>query len=216
VTSAVGDGQMDAPPESTRRLSTPGTHDLWSLLLAFLFGAVGLPLMIIVGWLWLNQNWMFMGIESAGAAMLHGGAMGLCFGYLAGLAWGWPDGLVRPAAGVLVAVLALAAAAIPGRDDLKELAIGCAGAAIVGVVAYPVGLLARWVLVRTPLLGFASGGILLALGVRAIATSVPHFDPEGSTYFAPTMLVAGAGTLAISTWFAVRGSGRIGTDRSSG
>lgn len=195
---------METRPEGTPSVSTHGTHDDWSLPLAILFGGLGLPLMLVAGYLWL-EPWTEIGFAGLGVASVYVVAMGLAFWYLAGLAWGWPGGLVGPGAGALVVGLPLALVSrISDGGPVEALVMGCAGAAIAGVVAYPLGLLVRWALgPGDPVLGLVIGGLLLALGLVVILTTAP--PPDGaSPVFAPATLFAGAGTLAVVIWSLVR------------
>jgi hypothetical protein len=203
---------MEAPPEDACKPRRPDTRSSRSWLTASLFGAVVLPVVILVGWLWLDQDSECLGIECVGTMVCQAGALGLGFGYLAGLAWGWPEGLAGPAFGVLLGLVLVALTeGFAGPGELGAVAVAGAvalalpWASVVGFVAYPVGVLGRWVLVRAPPLGFAWGGVLFALGISGIFAR-PAVDLR--TVFAPAMLVAGAGTLAVSSRLAVRGSPR--------
>jgi len=197
----------------------PPTRRGWRRLTpvpAVLFGAVGLPLMLLVGWLWLEDTWTGcagFGCLAALVMIFYGFGTGLCFWYLAGISWGWPVGIVGPAAGVLIGPLAAGAViAVLGTADMAGgLVVLCWTVAVVGLVAYPLGLLAHWALVREPLLGLVVAGPLIAFAIVAIMSAWLL-----GTLVAPAMLLAGAGTLAVSAWLGMRGSRRTDADTHSG
>lgn len=133
--------------------------------------------------------------------------MGLAFWYVAGLAWGWPIGLVGPAAGVLVAVLMGLPAMIVGWHDVADAFFSAGMVAAIGSFGYPLGLLARLLVLAFPIVGLGSGGLVLVLGISVIvdATSSVYDGVQLDATFAPAMLLAGGGTLAVSAWLMVRG-----------
>jgi hypothetical protein len=188
---------------------------------AFWFGAVGLPLMLAVGWLWLLGNWPCVP-EDPTEWLCHGLteipyvlAMGLAFWYVAALAWDWPAGLAGPAAGAAAGaaagVVLMGVAMFMGLPETNvlgavgEVAVGSGMLAVVGLFAYPFGLLAGWAIMRKPLVGLVGGGLLLALAFVVIVTATPHYGLAGVAVFAPAMLLAGGGTLAVSAWLRLGG-----------
>ena len=177
---------------------------------AVLFGAVGLPLMVLVQWLWSEHIWPSEGLSALIPALLTAVAAGVCFGYLAGLGWGFPDGLVFPAIGTGVGLLLpLVGGRGLGYRDLEGFGTGWAIAAILGVVAYPLGLLAWWLLRERGhvWLGLAWGGVLIVLGLAGLVIPPPAPDEDFidlGAFLAPLNLAAGIGTLAIVTWSLVR------------
>ena len=185
------------------------------------YGAFILPIaMWFIAGHWMVE-WTGFGVTSWGNGFAADGAVALGFWFVAGTAWGWPRGLVGPALGLgLLTPFALRACSgepgAGGDGDMIGGAIAFAFIfAVIGLVAYPLGLLARGAVRRWPRSGVIASCAILALGLWATVTSrQPTYDPvwwdeaaPTSMILAPALCLVGFGTLVASLWsMASRGS----------
>lgn len=178
----------------------------WRLGVPFAFGFVGPTLMMAVHAWWLGA-WSDFGEEaSIFAVLIWVLPVGLAFWYLAGLAWHGMAGCAGPAFGALLLILVVLSTAFDEAVmGSSEVMAGGAIAAVLGVVAYPFGVLARALFTRMHVLGAAWGAGLLglcALGTVGAPTSGEFWTVGAATWLAPACFVAGLGTLGAVACFA--------------
>ena len=203
-----GTQRGDSEFRSLVQASAVGDEDiegwLWGSLqsyLPILFGLLGAPLLMAVHELWLAP-WSDFGSETDVLALfLWVAPVGLAFWYLAGLLWRGATGCAGPAFGILLLFVAsVFIASDAGWGVITEVLAGAVLAAVLGIVAYPFGVLGRVLFGRGPLLGVAWGALLLAIcGIGIVSAPAPgDFWTIGlATWFAPACLVAGMGTLLL-------------------
>lgn len=171
--------------------------DVTRLAGAALFGWLVPPLLVLSDWLWTQGHWPCVGMECLGVLVLVAGLSGLCFGYLVGLIWGWPDGLVAFGAAILAAVTLFVPAEVLDSGDLWIIAYGYFLTASIGLVAVPFGILVRWLPPRLdlPWLGLVLGVVIIAVAVVGAATA--PLGPYLGAACAIPILVAGVGTVLV-------------------